>query len=102
MKAWVHKISPVFDLELRTKFIAEIWLSTQDVAAEKIESLLNAFDETGAPTGKPTEISNARRALALYSAMQCNVLLAVLCCEFNNLRSCLILFLNHTLTHDKV
>ena len=52
VKKWAHKISESLNQELRTKFIAENWIATQDIAAEKFASLLTAFEEAGAPTGQ--------------------------------------------------
>ena len=48
VSAWVAKLSHTFRDELCTKVIAENWLSTEDVAADKYGRLLEAFEQAKA------------------------------------------------------
>ena len=73
VSTWIAKISDNFRDELCTKVIAENWLSTEDVAADKYGSLLDAFEQAKANVG--TTYRN-RHGFDVVNAVHSDMILA--------------------------
>ena len=82
--AWSLKISESLNEQLAAKVIAENWLSTEHVASDKYETLLDAFEKAKANVG--TTHRN-RRGFDIFNAVHSDFILKDQKHNFQNLRT---------------